>query len=104
MEAHQIFRHNCGVSSHGAPRLWLGVCVSKSRDKSLIQQLLCQVRACARIVIRPILVCVDGLAAYPKAIRCAFSEKISTGKRGRPPLCTWPQLVIGQVVKRYKQL
>ena len=71
-------------------RLWLGSYVSKSRDKSLIQQLMCQVRACAGIVIRPIVVCVDGLAAYPKAIRRAFSEKISTGKRGSLPLCTWP--------------
>ena len=85
-------------------RLWLGGCVSKSRDKSLIQELMFQVRACAGRVARPILVCVDGLAAYPKAIRRAFSEKIRNGKRGRPRLCTWRQLVIGQVVKRYQQL
>lgn len=84
-------------------RLWLGGCLSSNRDKSLIRALMIQVRACAGRIVRPILVCVDGLAAYPKAIVRAFSTPQPTGKRGRPPLKVWPQLVIGQVIKSFEK-
>ena len=55
------------------------------------------------------LVCVDGWAAYPKAIKRAFRDKVlptNSGpgqlQRGRPRLALWLQLAIGVVIK-YKR-
>jgi transposase-like protein len=80
-------------------RLWLGGAVSRSRDGALIARLLTLVKACARPA--PLLVCVDGFAAYVKQIRrMARSPEARNGKRGRCRLVTWPGLVIGQVVKQ----
>ena len=80
-------------------RLWLGGAVSAQRDGRLIASLISQVRACA--LCRPLLVCVDGLAAYVQAIRSAFRSPLHTKRRGRPSLVVWPDVLIGQVIKRY---
>jgi len=81
-------------------RLFLWGEVSTRRDKPLIERLMTKVRAAAGSVVQPILVAVDGLPAYPKAIRKAFSDKLYSGKAGRPPLVPWPDLHIVQVVKQ----
>jgi hypothetical protein len=81
-------------------RLFLWGEVSTRRDKPLIERLMAQVRVAAGSTVQPILVAVDGLAAYPKAIRRAFSDKFFSGKVGRPPLVPWPDLHIVQVVKQ----
>ncbi|MCP4417338.1 MAG: hypothetical protein GY805_12005 [Chloroflexi bacterium] len=61
---------------------------------------MAKVRAAAGSVAQPVLVAVDGLPAYPNAIRKAFSDKFYSGKPGRPPLLPWPDLHIVQVVKQ----
>lgn len=81
-------------------RLFLWGEVSTQRDRPLIERLMAQVRAAAGSAVQPILVAVDGLAAYPNAIRKAFSDKFYSGKPGRPPLVPWPDLHIVQVVKQ----
>jgi hypothetical protein len=82
-------------------RLWLGGSVSPQRDKSLIVHVVQQIRASA--LCRPLLICVDGLAAYVTAIREVFRSPLPTGQRGRPTLVAWPNILIGQVIKRYAQ-
>jgi transposase-like protein len=84
-------------------RLWLGGVVSTTRDRALAERLLKIVRLCAKTTGK-VLVCVDGWAAYPKAIKRAFREKekvVGPGQpqRGRPRLALWPQLAIGVVIK-----
>jgi transposase-like protein len=81
-------------------RLFLWGEVSTRRDRPLIERVLVKVRAAAGNVGQPILVAVDGLAAYPKAIRKAFSDKVYSGQLGRPPWVVWPDLHIVQVVKQ----
>src|SRR5256714_4664893 len=81
-------------------RLWIAGVVQHSRDRSLADRLLHQVRACAHSVSQ-VLVCVDGWGAYPKAIMRAFREKVqTTGGKGRCCLQVWPHLLIGQVIKK----
>ncbi len=87
-------------------RLWLGGVVSATRDRKLADRLLKIVRGCAKSTGK-VLVCVDGWAAYPKAIKRAFRDKILPAgpeqpQRGRPRLALWPQLAIGVVIK-YKR-
>jgi len=80
-------------------RLWLGGVVSAQRDGVLIARLFRLVRACA--VPAPLLVCVDGFAAYVGKVRqMARSPIPRNGKQGRPRLREWQGLVIGQVVKQ----
>jgi transposase-like protein len=80
-------------------RLWLGGAVSARRDAALIARLLTWVKGCALPV--PLLVCVDGFAAYVTQVRrMARSPQPRDGKRGRCRLAEWPGLVIGQVVKQ----
>jgi transposase-like protein len=81
-------------------RLWLGGVVSPVRNLNLIQRLANMMR----LAWRPgttLLICVDGLASYPKAFWRAFREKVLTGRRGRPsfrlPGCVW----LGQVIKKH---
>jgi len=81
-------------------RLFLWGEVSTKRDKPLIERLMAKVRAAVGSVAQPILVAVDGLPAYPKAIHKAFSDKFYSGKPGRPPRVPWPDLHIVQVVKQ----
>jgi len=80
-------------------RLWLGGAVSPRRDGALIARLCALIAACA--VPAPLLICVDGFAAYVRQVRrMARSPLPRDGKRGRCQLREWPGLVIGQVVKR----
>lgn len=80
-------------------RLWLGGVVSAKRDKVLIQQLAAQIRAVARC--RPLLLAVDGFAAYVTVFQEAFRSPLPRfGKPGRPKLVAWPDIAIVQVVKQ----
>lgn len=81
-------------------RLWLGGVVSEHRNLSLITELIQMVRSCA--LARPMLICVDGLRSYVKAIQWVFRTPLPTGKRGRPKLISWPDIHIGQVIKQYE--
>lgn len=81
-------------------RLWLGGVVSTGRDERLITRLVQKVAACA--LARPLLICVDGFSAYLSAIQAVFRSPLPTGKRGRPQLIGWPDIHVGQVVKRYQ--
>lgn len=80
-------------------RLWLGGVLSARRDKQLIRTLATQIRACA--LTTTVLVCVDGLSSYVGAIKHAFSERVLTGRRGRPPRVCPRGLLLAQVVKTY---
>jgi hypothetical protein len=81
-------------------RLWLGGVLSGRRDQILIDRLAAKVKACA--LPRPLLLATDGLISYVKAWKRAFRTPVFTGKRGRPALLAWPQVVIGQVIKRHR--
>src|SRR5258707_1831117 len=84
-------------------RLWLGGVVSLSRDRSLADRLLSQVRACCQ-PLRTLLVCTDGWSAYPGSIRRAFREKVKkTVGRGRACLQAWPEVVIATIIKRMEK-
>src|SRR5213080_3879760 len=89
-----------GLAMMVSTRLWLGGVVSLTRDRSLADRLLAQVRACCQ-PLRALLVCTDGWNAYPGSIRRAKRSKIKeTVGRGRACLRTWPQLCIAVVIKR----
>lgn len=78
-------------------RLWLGGVVSTRRDQALIERLVAMVRACATFA--PLLVLVDGFASYGEAFRTAFRFTVQRGTVGRPQKCSWPDFVLGQVIK-----
>ena len=81
-------------------RLWLGGVIQLSRDRSLTDRLLAQVRRGA-VCLRPLLVITDGWSAYPGSIRRAFREKVKrTQGVGRACLEIWSELHIGTVIKR----
>jgi hypothetical protein len=81
-------------------RLWLAGAVQPSRDRSLADRLMSQVRRCAAS-LRPLLVLTDGWSAYPGSIRRAFREKVKrTPGVGRACLQVWSELHIGTVIKR----
>jgi IS1 family transposase len=74
--------------------------MSLTRDRSLADRLLAQVRACCQ-PLRALLVCTDGWNAYPGSIRRAFRQKVkATAGRGRACLRGWPQVCIAVVIKR----
>src|SRR5947199_2839515 len=80
--------------------LWLGGVVSLTRDRSLADRLLAQVRLCCQ-PLRALLVCTDGWNAYPGSIRRAFRQKVKAiAGCGRACLRVWPQLSIAVVIKR----
>jgi transposase-like protein len=79
-------------------RLWLGGVVSAQRDGKLIAALAQMVRGCA--VPGPLLVAMDGLAAYVTAFRRALRTPLRTGQPWRPRLIPWEGIVLGQVIKR----
>jgi transposase-like protein len=81
-------------------RLWLGGVLSVRRDQSLIDALAHKVKACASF--GPLLLATDGLASYVSAWKRAFRTPVYTGKPGRPSLLAWPEVVIGQVIKRHR--
>jgi len=112
VELGQVQADELCVKAQGGKKVWVATAmsvfsrlflwgeVSTKRDKALIERVMVQVRAAAGSVVQPILVAVDGLAAYPNAIRKAFSDKVYSGKPGRPPRVSWPDLHIVQVVKQ----
>src|SRR6266496_6371613 len=92
-----------GLAMMVSTRLWLAGVVQPSRDRSLADRLMSQVRRCATC-LRPLLVLTDGWAAYPGSIRRAFREKVKHTKgAGRACLQVWPQLHIGTVIKHTKK-
>ena len=80
-------------------RLWLGGVVQIRRDRCLIEQLLLRVRSCG--AFEDLLLCTDGLAAYPKQLLKVLREPLRTGKRGRPQLLLPGGIMVAQAVKRY---
>jgi IS1 family transposase len=89
-----------GLAMMVSTRLWIAGVVQHSRDRSLADHLLSQVRRCAAS-LRPLLVLTDGWSAYPGSIRRAFREKVKrTAGVGRACLQVWPQWHIGTVIKR----
>lgn len=89
-----------GLAMMVSTRLWLAGVVSPTRDRSLADRLLQQVRACSQ-GMSAILICTDGWAAYPNSIKRAFREKVKeTTGRGRAWLRLWPNLCIATVIKR----
>jgi transposase-like protein len=81
-------------------RLFLWGEVSAQRDTPLLDKVFAKVRHAAKGV-QPVLVAVDGLAAYPKVILRHFSDIVRSGKVGRPPRVPWADLHIVQVVKQH---
>ncbi len=89
-----------GLAMMVSTRLWLGGVVQLSRDRSLADRLMVQVRRSAQAML-PLLVLTDGWSAYPNSIRRAFREKVKQNRGvGRACLQIWPQLHIGTVIKR----
>ncbi len=81
-------------------RLWIAGEVSKKRDSDLIDNLMRQIRRCARSLCA-ILICTDGFVAYPKSIIKAFRYKVKdTPGPGASKKVVWPRLYIGTVIKR----
>ncbi len=88
-----------GLAIMVSTRLWLGGMVSRTRDSSLADRLLLEVRAYAQMACE-ILICTDGWAAYPASIKRAFRDKVKqTAGRGRARLQIWSGLHIGTVIK-----
>ena len=89
-----------GLSMMVSTRLWLGGVVSRTRDSTLADRMLRQVRACSRATCA-LLICTDGWAAYPKSICRAFRTKVKeTAGRGRCCFQVWSELCIATVIKR----
>jgi len=89
-----------GLAMMVSTRLWLAGVVSQTRDSTLADRLLQQVRRCSQKV-SGLLICTDGWAPYPNSIRRAFREKVKrTAGRGRCSLEVWSGLHIGTVIKR----
>ena len=89
-----------GMAIMVSTRLWLGGVIARKRDEHLILTLVQTMRKCA--LARPLLICVDGFIAYLQAVQQVFRTPLPNGKCGRPRLISWPDIHIGQVVKRYQ--
>jgi transposase-like protein/IS1 family transposase len=80
-------------------RLWIAGEVSKTRDRDLIDRLMEQVRRCCKEMVA-LLICTDGLPAYPKSILRAFRNKVKNPYGiGASRKEVWPRLYIGTVIK-----
>lgn len=89
-----------GLAIMVSTRLWVAGVVSPTRDRSLADRLLQQVRACSQAMCA-LLICTDGWKAYPRSIQRAFREKVKMGTgRGRACLQVWSELAIATVIKR----
>lgn len=89
-----------GLAMMVSTRLWVAGVVSLSRERTLADRLMQQVRACAQSW-RAVLICTDGWAAYPGSIQRAFREKVKArAGRGRACLQVWLELCIATVIKR----
>jgi transposase-like protein/IS1 family transposase len=92
-----------GLAMEVSSRLWLAGVVQHSRDRVLADRLLQMVRRCA-CGASQLLICVDGWAAYPKAILRAFTQQVKESIQARQAqMQVWPQLIIGQVIKTQKK-
>jgi|SRR5579871_4820986 len=80
-------------------RLWLGGVLARCRDQTMLQKLASKVKSCA--LLAPILLITDSFKGYVKTWQDAFREPKRTGKRGRPRLLAWADVVIAQMVKQY---
>lgn len=80
-------------------RLWLGGVVRARRDRVLIRTLLEGVRACG--AFDALLLCTDGLAAYPKQALKVLRKPLRNGKPGRPRLLLPDGVMVAQAIKRY---
>src|SRR5438067_4470409 len=81
-----------GLAMMVSTRLWLAGVVSQTRDSTLADRLLQQVRRCSQKV-SGLLICTDGWAPYPNSIRRGFREKVKrTAGRGRCSLEVWSGL------------
>lgn len=87
-----------GLTMMVSTRLWLGGIVSAHRDRQMIDTLIATIRQVA--LCRPLLIAVDGLPHYLKAIGRAFRSPDRQGKRCRPRLVPWADVHIGRVIKR----
>jgi IS1 family transposase len=88
-----------GLAMMVSTRLWLSGVVQMSRDRSLADRLMQQVRRCAAC-LRPLLILTDGWSAYPNSILRAFREKVKLTKGvGRACLQVWEDVHIGTVIK-----
>lgn len=79
-------------------RLWLGGVVSPRRDGHAASALAQMVRRAA--LPGPLLVAVDGFAAYVGAFTDAFRVPLRTGRVGRPRLIASASMVLVQHVKQ----
>ncbi len=75
--------------------------VQLQRDRTLIRTLLEGVRTCG--AFETLLLCTDGLAAYPKQALKVLREPLRTGKRGRPRLLLPEGVMVAQAIKRHAQ-
>jgi hypothetical protein len=78
-------------------RLWLGGVLSPQRDVNLLIRLMHGVRQCA--LMRPLLICADGLRSYKRAVQRVFREKVPRQGLGRPRWRAWDRLCLVQIVK-----
>jgi hypothetical protein len=80
--------------------LWHSGVIARKRDKHLILGQMQIIRQCA--LARPLLIYADGFIAYVQAVQLVLRSPLPSRKRGRPRLIPWPDIQIGQVVKRYQ--
>src|SRR5437588_2832555 len=64
-----------GLAMMVSTRFWLAGVLSQTRDSTLADRLLQQVRRCSQKVCA-LLICTHGWAPYPNSIRRAFREKV----------------------------
>lgn len=79
-------------------RLWLGGVVASKRDEHAARSLAAIV--CRAALAGPLLIVFDGFSSYVKAFLRAFRFSVRTGRRGRPRLIVWSELVLVQQVKK----
>lgn len=81
-------------------RLWLGGSVDATRSVKLIHS--CMRHAAQSALCRPLLIAVDGMHMYERAVRKTFGSKLRVGKRGRLKWVSWTTIVMTKVIKRRK--
>src|SRR5688572_21362145 len=79
-------------------RLRLGGSVDRQRSRAMIIDCFRQAARCA--LCRPLLVAVDGMNMYLKAVKKTFGARQPVGKGGRLKWVSWGNMVITQVVKK----
>jgi hypothetical protein len=80
-------------------RLWLARRGGADTTRPLLDSATPPSRACG--VFEDLLLCTDGLAAYPKQALKVLREPLRTGKRGRPRLLLPEGVMVAQALKRY---